>query len=267
MSKKSNKKSEKPRTRGATLHPQGRRFRSQFWFDNPNDPDMTALYFERYLNFGLTEKEIIGDRPIIGIAQTGSDLSPCNRHHMQLAQRVREGIRDAGGIALEFSCHPIQETGKRPTEALDRNLSYLSLVEVLFGYPIDGVVLTTGCDKTTPAAIMAAATVNIPTIVLSGGPMLNGWWKGERAGSGTIKWELSKLPAGEISYPEYVNAVAASAPSIGHCNTMGTASTMNALAEALGLIAARLRRDPGALPRARPDRVRNRQACGRNRPA
>jgi dihydroxy-acid dehydratase len=235
MSKKSNKKSEKPRTRGETLHPQGRRFRSQFWFDNPNDPDMTALYFERYLNFGLTEKEIIGDRPIIGIAQTGSDLSPCNRHHMQLAQRVREGIRDAGGIALEFSCHPIQETGKRPTAALDRNLSYLSLVEVLFGYPIDGVVLTTGCDKTTPAAIMAAATVNIPTIVLSGGPMLNGWWKGERAGSGTIKWELSKLPAGEISYPEYVNAVAASAPSIGHCNTMGTASTMNALAEALGL--------------------------------
>ena len=197
---------------------------------------MTALYFERYLNFGLTRNEIIGDRPIIGIAQTGSDLSPCNRHHLQLAQRVREGIRDAGGIALEFPCHPIQETGKRPTAALDRNLAYLSLVEVLFGYPLDGVVLTTGCDKTTPAAIMAAATVNIPAIVLSGGPMLDGWWKGERAGSGTIKWEMSKrLAAGEIGYPEYVDAVAASAPSIGHCNTMGTASTMNALAEALGL--------------------------------
>ena len=218
------------------LHQRGRRLRSQLWFDNPDDPGMTALYFERYLNFGLTKNELLSGRPIIGIAQTGSDLSPCNRHHMQLAQRVREGIRDAGGIALEFPCHPIQETGKRPTAALDRNLSYLDLVEVLFGYPIDGGVLTTGCDKTTPAAITAAATVNIPAIVLSGGPMLNGWWKGERAGSGTIKWELSKrLAAGEISYPEYVNAVAASAPSIGHCNTMGTASTMNALAEALGL--------------------------------
>jgi dihydroxy-acid dehydratase len=236
MAKNSKKKSSKLETAGTTLHPKGRRFRSQFWFDNPNDPGMTALYFERYLNFGLTQKEIIGDRPIIGIAQTGSDLSPCNRHHLQLAQRVREGIRDAGGIALEFPCHPIQETGKRPTAALDRNLSYLSLVEVLFGYPIDGVVLTTGCDKTTPAAIMAAATVNIPAIVLSGGPMLNGWWKGERSGSGTIKWEMSKrLAAGEIGYPEYVDAVASSAPSIGHCNTMGTASTMNALAEAMGL--------------------------------
>jgi len=218
------------------LHPRGRRLRSQFWFDNPEDPGMTALYFERYLNFGLTKSEITSGRPIIGIAQSGSDLSPCNRHHLQLAQRVREGIRDAGGIALEFPTHPIQETGKRPTASLDRNLSYLSLVEVLFGYPLDGVVLTTGCDKTTPAAIMAAATVNIPAIVLSGGPMLNGWWKGERAGSGTIKWTMSrKLAAGEISYPEYMDAVAASAPSIGHCNTMGTASTMNALAEALGL--------------------------------
>src|SRR5438309_5909722 len=178
----------------------------------------------------------MGDRPIIGIAQTGSDLSPCNRHHLQLAERVRAGIRDAGGIALEFPCHPIPETGKRPTAALDRNLSYLSLVEVLYGYPLDGVVLTTGCDKTTPAAIMAAATVNIPSIVLSGGPMLNGWWKGERAGSGTIKWAASKrLAAGEIDYPEYIDQVAAAAPSIGHCNTMGTASTMNALAEALGL--------------------------------
>jgi dihydroxy-acid dehydratase len=217
-------------------HPPGRRFRSQFWFDNPDDPGMTALYFERYLNFGLTRGEIMSGRPIIGIAQSGSDLSPCNRHHLQLAERVREGIRDAGGIALEFPTHPIQETGKRPTAALDRNLSYLGLVEVLFGYPLDGVVLTTGCDKTTPAAIMAAATVNLPAIVLSGGPMLNGWWNGERAGSGTIKWAMGrKLAAGEISYREYMDAVAAAAPSIGHCNTMGTASTMNALAEALGL--------------------------------
>jgi dihydroxy-acid dehydratase len=218
------------------LHPRGRRFRSQLWFDNPEDPGMTALYFERYLNFGLTKGELMSGRPIIGIAQSGSDLSPCNRHHLQLAERVREGIRDAGGVALEFPTHPIQETGKRPTAALDRNLSYLGLVEVLFGYPLDGVVLTTGCDKTTPAAIMAAATVNIPAIVLSGGPMLDGWWKGERAGSGTIKWAMSKkLAAGEIDYQEYIDAVAASAPSIGHCNTMGTASTMNALAEALGL--------------------------------
>jgi dihydroxy-acid dehydratase len=218
------------------LHPPRRRFRSQLWFDNPDDPGMTALYFERYLNFGLTKGELMSGRPIIGIAQSGSDLSPCNRHHLQLAQRVREGIRDAGGVALEFPTHPIQETGKRPTAALDRNLFYLSLVEVLFGYPLDGVVLTTGCDKTTPAAIMAAATVNIPAIVLSGGPMLDGWWKGERAGSGTIKWAMAKkLAAGEIDYQEYIDAVAASAPSIGHCNTMGTASTMNALAEALGL--------------------------------
>jgi dihydroxy-acid dehydratase len=214
----------------------GRRFRSQHWFDNPNDPNMTALYFERYLNFGFTRAEITSGRPIIGIAQTGSDLSPCNRHHLDLARRVRDGIRDAGGIALEFPCHPIQETGKRPTAALDRNLSYLGLVEVLYGYPLDGVVLTTGCDKTVPAAIMAAATVNIPSIVLSGGPMLNGWWKGERAGSGTIKWAASRrLAAGEISYGDYIDQVAAAAPSIGHCNTMGTASTMNALAEALGL--------------------------------
>ena len=216
--------------------PPPRRLRSQSWFDNPDDLNMTALYFERYLNFGFTRHELTSGRPIIGIAQTGSDLSPCNRHHLDLARRVREGIRDAGGIALEFPCHPIQETGKRPTAALDRNLSYLSLVEVLYGYPLDGVVLTTGCDKTVPAAIMAAATVNIPAIVLSGGPMLNGWWKGERAGSGTIKWAASRrLAAGEISYPEYIEQVASAAPSIGHCNTMGTASTMNALAEALGL--------------------------------
>jgi xylonate dehydratase len=210
--------------------------RSQYWFNNPGDPGMTALYFERYLNFGFTKAEITSGRPIIGIAQSGSDLSPCNRHHLQLAERVRDGIRDAGGIAIEFPMHPIQETGKRPTAALDRNLAYLSLVEVLYGYPLDGVVLTTGCDKTTPAAIMAAATVNIPAIVLSGGPMLNGWWRGNRAGSGTIKWASNKLlAAGKIDYPEYLDAVASAAPSIGHCNSMGTASTMNALAEALGL--------------------------------
>ena len=210
--------------------------RSQYWFSNTDDPGMTALYFERYLNFGFTKAEITSGRPIIGIAQSGSDLSPCNRHHLQLAERVRDGIRDAGGIALEFPMHPIQETGKRPTAALDRNLAYLSLVEVLYGYPLDGVVLTTGCDKTTPAAIMAAATVNIPAIVLSGGPMLNGWWKGNRAGSGTIKWASGKLlAAGKIDYQEYLDAVSSAAPSIGHCNSMGTASTMNALAEALGL--------------------------------
>src|SRR5262245_57292988 len=200
------------------------RLRSQLWFDNPGDPGMTALYFERYLNFGFTKAEITSGRPIIGIAQTGSDLSPCNRHHLQLAGRVRDGIRDAGGIALEFPMHPIQETGKRPTAALDRNLAYLSLVEVLYGYPLDGVVLTTGCDKTTPAAIMAAATVNIPAIVLSGGPMLNGWWKGSRAGSGTVKWASAKLlAAGKIDFAEYMDSVAAAATSIGHCNSMGTA--------------------------------------------
>ena len=213
-----------------------RRLRSQLWFDNPDNPGMTALYLERYLNYGLTLEELTAGKPIIGIAQTGSDLSPCNRHHLDLAQRVREGIRDNGGIAFEFPCHPIQETGKRPTAALDRNLSYLGLVEVLYGYPLDGVVLTTGCDKTTPAALMAAATVNIPAIVLCGGPMLNGWWKGERSGSGTIVWQARKdLAAGRIDYKEFLAVVASSAPSIGHCNTMGTASTMNALAEALGM--------------------------------
>jgi dihydroxy-acid dehydratase len=206
------------------------------WFDNPDNPGMTALYLERYLNAGLTKDELTSGKPIIGIAQTGSDLSPCNRHHLELAQRVREGIRDAGGIAFEFPMHPIQETGKRPTAALDRNLAYLGLVEVLFGYPLDGVVLTTGCDKTTPAAIMAAATVDIPAIVLSGGPMLNGWWKGERAGSGTVVWwARQEHAAGRMDYKEFLDLVASSAPSIGHCNTMGTASTMNALAEALGL--------------------------------
>src|SRR5215475_5997854 len=213
-----------------------RRLRSQLWFDNPENPGMTALYLERYLNFGLTPAELRSGKPIIGIAQTGSDLSPCNRHHLELAKRVRDGIRSAGGIAFEFPVHPIQETGKRPTAALDRNLAYLGLVEVLYGYPIDGVVLTTGCDKTTPAAIMAAATVNIPAIVLSGGPMLNGWWRGQRAGSGTVVWwARQELAAGKINYAEFMDRVAASAPSIGHCNTMGTASTMNALAEALGM--------------------------------
>jgi dihydroxy-acid dehydratase len=213
-----------------------RPLRSRLWFDNPDNPGMTALYLERYLNFGLTLKELTAGKPIIGIAQTGSDLSPCNRHHLELAKRVREGIRTAGGVALEFPMHPIQETGKRPTAALDRNLAYLSLVEVLYGYPLDGVVLTTGCDKTTPAAIMAAATVNIPAIVLSGGPMLNGWWKGERSGSGSAMWRARQLhAAGKIDYDEFLEMVASSAPSIGHCNTMGTASTMNALAEALGL--------------------------------
>ena len=216
--------------------PVGRRLRSQAWFDNPENPGMTALYLERYLNNGITLAELTSGKPIIGIAQTGSDLSPCNRHHLQLAQRVREGIVAAGAIAFEFPCHPIQETGKRPTAALDRNLAYLSLVEVLYGYPLDGVVLTTGCDKTTPACIMAAGTVNIPAIVLSGGPMLNGWWRGQRAGSGTVLWwARQELAAGRIDNKDFIDVVASSAPSIGHCNTMGTASTMNALAEALGM--------------------------------
>ncbi len=214
----------------------GKPLRSQAWFDNPDNPGMTALYLERYLNFGLTPQELRSGKPIIGIAQTGSDLSPCNRHHIELAARVREGIRTAGGIAFEFPVHPIQETGKRPTAALDRNLAYLGLVEVLYGYPLDGVVLMTGCDKTTPACLMAAATVNIPAIVLSGGPMLNGWWKGERCGSGMAIWKArEELAVGKIDNEDFLNIAAASAPSIGHCNTMGTASTMNALAEALGM--------------------------------
>jgi dihydroxy-acid dehydratase len=212
------------------------RLRSRLWFDNPDNPGMTALYLERYLNYGLTRNELTSGKPIIAIAQTGSDLSPCNRHHIELAKRVREGIRDAGGVAFEFPVHPIQETGKRPTAALDRNLAYLGLVELLYGYPIDGVVLTTGCDKTTPACLMAAATVNIPAIVLSGGPMLNGWRDGERIGSGTVVWKArEEQAAGRIDYREFIDIVAASAPSVGHCNTMGTASTMNALAEALGM--------------------------------
>ncbi|AMN45202.1 IlvD/Edd family dehydratase [Rhodoplanes sp. Z2-YC6860] len=233
MAKKQNNKQNKKQK---TLAPKGRTLRSQLWFDNPENPGMTALYLERYLNFGLTGAELRSGKPIVGIAQTGSDLSPCNRHHLELAKRVRDGIRDAGGIAFEFPCHPIQETGKRPTAALDRNLAYLSLVEVLYGYPLDGVVLMTGCDKTTPACLMAAATVNIPAIVLSGGPMLNGWWKGMRAGSGTVVWKArEELAAGRIDNQEFMEIAAASAPSVGHCNTMGTASTMNALAEALGM--------------------------------
>ena len=212
------------------------RLRSQRWFDNPGNPSMTALYLERQLNFGLTREELQAGRPIIGIAQTGSDIAPCNRHHTILAQRIKEGIRDAGGVPLEFPVHPIQETLKRPTAALDRNLSYLSLVEVLHGYPIDGVVLTTGCDKTTPACLMGAATMNIPAIALSGGPMLDGWWKGRLSGSGTIVWEGRKLHAeGKIGYEEFMEMVCSSAPSIGHCNTMGTATSMNSLAEALGM--------------------------------
>ncbi len=213
-----------------------RKLRSAAWFDNPDNIDMTALYLERYLNFGLSLKELRSGRPIIGIAQTGSDLSPCNRHHLVLAERVREGIRDAGGIAIEFPVHPIQETGKRPTAGLDRNLAYLGLVEALYGYPLDGVVLTIGCDKTTPACLMAAATVNIPAIALSVGPMLNGWHKGERTGSGTIVWKARQmLAAGEIDDDEFIRLVASSAPSTGYCNTMGTATTMNSLAEALGM--------------------------------
>jgi dihydroxy-acid dehydratase len=211
--------------------------RSQEWFDNPDNPGMTALYLERYLNYGLTLEELHSGKPIIGIAQTGSDLSPCNRHHLELAKRVREGIREAGGVAFEFPVHPIQETGKRPTAALDRNLAYLGLVEILYGYPLDGVVLTTGCDKTTPACLMAAATVDIPSIVLSGGPMLNGYSEtGERVGSGTVVWDARRrLSAGEIDYRQFMDIVANSAPSVGHCNTMGTASSMNAMAEALGM--------------------------------
>ncbi|MEJ3654192.1 IlvD/Edd family dehydratase [Actinomycetes bacterium KLBMP 9759] len=236
------------------------RLRSQEWFDNPENPGMTALYIERYMNWGLTREELQSGKPIIGIAQTGSDLSPCNRHHIDLAERTREGIREMGAIAFEFPVHPIQETGKRPTAALDRNLAYLGLVEVLYGYPLDGVVLTTGCDKTTPACLMAAATVDIPAIVLSGGPMLNGWYNGERTGSGTIVWKAREmLAAGEIDQAEFVEMVASSAPSPGHCNTMGTASTMNALAEALGMSL------PGcaAIPAPHRDRARIAYETGR----
>ncbi|SCK60490.1 dihydroxy-acid dehydratase [Variovorax sp. HW608] len=229
-------KSKKKNTKAAAGKAPKFKLRSQAWFDNPANADMTALYLERTMNFGLGFDELQSGRPIIGIAQTGSDIAPCNRHHLVLAERVREGIRDAGGIAFEFPIHPIQETCKRPTAALDRNLQYLSLVEVLYGYPIDGVVLTTGCDKTTPAQLMAAATVDIPAIALNSGPMLNGWHEGERTGSGTIVWRAREMmAAGKIGYQEFLKLVASSAPSTGHCNTMGTASTMNSLTEALGM--------------------------------
>lgn len=210
--------------------------RSRKWFMNPDNPEMTAMYLERYLNYGLTREELQSGKPIIAIAQTGSDLSPCNRHHIELTKRVRDGIIAAGGTCIEVPVHPIQETGKRPTAMLDRNLAYLSLVETLFGYPLDGVVLNIGCDKTTPALLMAAATVNIPAIALSVGPMLNGWFKGERTGSGTIVWKAREmLAAGEINNDGFMDLVASSAPSVGYCNTMGTATTMNSLAEALGM--------------------------------
>ena len=212
------------------------RLRSREWFGIPGDPSETAGYVERYTNYGISAAELRSGKPIIGIAQTGSDLVPCNRVHMNLAHRVRDGIRESGGIPLEFPVHPIQETGKRPTAALDRNLQYLGLVEVLFGYPIDGVVLTIGCDKTTPALLMAAATVDIPSICLSSGPMMNGYWKGERAGSGTIKWKARKLlAAGEIDEEEFIQIVVDATTSPGYCNTMGTATTMNSLAEGLGM--------------------------------
>src|SRR4030088_1693890 len=231
------------------------KLRSRQWFANPDNPNMTALYLERYMNFGLKREELQAGKPIIGIAQSGSDLSPCNRHHLELAHRVREGVREAGGIAFEFPVHPIQETGKRPTAALDRNLCSLGLVETLYGYFIDGVVLTTGCDKTTPAQIMAAATVDIPAIVLSGGPMLNGWFNGVRTGSGTILWTAREMMArGEINAREFTELIASSAPSAEHCNTMGTASTMNALAEALGMSL------PGCAAIPAPHRDRGRMA-------
>ncbi|MCE8441050.1 IlvD/Edd family dehydratase [Rhodovulum sulfidophilum] len=213
-----------------------RRFRSQEWFDNPNNPGMTALYVERYQNQTFTRGELQSERPVIGIANSGSDLVPCNKIHIFLMDRIKAGIREAGGVPMEFPVHPLQETGKRPTAALDRNLAYLGLVEILHGYPLDGVVLTTGCDKTTPAMLMGAATVDIPAIALNGGPMLDGWWQGKRAGSGTIVWESRRLLAeGRIDYDEFMDRVCSSAPSLGHCNTMGTASTMNAMAEALGM--------------------------------
>ena len=213
-----------------------KKLRSQEWFNNPDNPGMTAVYVERFMNYGITREELQDGRPIIAIAQTGNDLSPCNRHHLFLAQRIKEGIRDAGGFPFEFPVHPIAEQGKRPTAALDRNLAYLGIVEILHGYPIDGVVLTTGCDKTTPACIMAAATMDIPSIVLSGGPMLDGHWRGMLAGSGTVVWDArEEYAAGKIDYDEFMDMVVSSSPSVGHCNTMGTALSMNSLAEALGM--------------------------------
>src|SRR5688572_8435563 len=213
-----------------------RRFRSRDWFEDADRLDQVALYLERFMNYGLTAEELLSGKPIIGIAQTGGDLTPCNRVHLETVKRVRDGIRDAGGVPLEFPMHPIFENCRRPTAALDRNLAYLGLVEILHGYPIDAVVLTTGCDKTTPAGIMAASTVDLPAIVLSGGPMLDGWYDGELVGSGTVIWRSRRqLAAGEIDEEEFLQRACSSAPSAGHCNTMGTASTMNAVAEALGL--------------------------------
>src|SRR6202790_1340513 len=222
------------RLMNSSEHP--RRLRSRAWFDDADNADMTALYLERYMNFGLTLQELQSGRPIVGIAQTGSDLSPCNRHHLVLAARVREGIRDAGGIPIEFPVHPIQEPGKRPPAGLDPNLAYMGLVEVLYGYPIDGVVLTTGCDKTTPACLMAAATVDIPAISLSVGPVISAWAGGKRIGSGMVVWKArERFAAGEIDRAAFIKLVASAAPSTGFCNTMGTATTMNSLAEALGM--------------------------------
>ncbi|WP_395336354.1 IlvD/Edd family dehydratase [Novosphingobium sp. BL-8H] len=232
----------------------GTKLRSRAWFDDPTHPDMTALYLERYLNYGLSIEEMQSGRPIIGIAQSGSDLVPCNRHHLILAERIKAGIRDAGGIPIEFPSHPLQETGKRPTAGLDRNLAYISLVELLYGYPLDGVVLTIGCDKTTPSALMAAATVNIPAIALSVGPMLNGWHEGKRTGAGTIVWKAREMLAkGELDYQGFLKLVASGSPSTGYCNTMGTATTMNSLAEALGMSL------PGSA--AIPAPYRDRQEC------
>src|SRR5271169_5144780 len=225
-----------PKKAKSSSQSRARLLRSQLWFDNPKNIDMTALYLERYLNFGLSMDELRSGKPIIGIARTGSDLSPCNRHHLVLAERVREGIRDVGGIPLEFPVHPIQETGKRPAAGLDRNLAYLGLVELLYGYPIDGVVLTVGCDKTTPACLMAAATVDIPAIALSVGPMLSAWADGKRIGSGTVVWKArERFAAGEIDRAAFIKLVASAAPSTGYCNTMGTATTMNSLSEVLGM--------------------------------
>src|SRR3954453_1122476 len=236
-----------------------RKLRSSDWFNNPHNPGMTALYLERYLNYGLTRHELQSGKPIIGIAQTGNDLSPCNRHHIELAHRVREGIRAAGGIPIEFPLHPLQETCKRPTAALDRNLAYLGLVEILAGYPLDGVVLTTGCDKTTPASLMAAATVNLPAIVLSGGPMLDSYYNGRLAGSGMTMWEARRLlAAGKIDAEGFYHMVCDTVPSVGHCNTMGTALSMNSMAEALGMSL------PGcaAIPAAYAERAKMAYATG-----
>ena len=236
------------------------RLRSRAWFDDPDNADMTALYLERYMNFGLTLGELQSGRPIVGIAQTGSDLSPCNRHHLVLATRVREGIRDAGGIPIEFPVHPIQETGKRPTAGLDRNLAYLGLVEILYGYPIDGAVLTIGCDKTTPACLMAAATVDIPCIALSVGPMISAWADGKRIGSGTVVWRArERFAAGEIDREAFIKLVASAAPSTGYCNTMGTATTMNSLTEVLGMSLP----SSAAIPAPHRDRQENAYETGR----